>query len=130
MALYEGAKAATTAGEGRRSLAERAAAEAKSAVERSHLDLYALRVNQAAAACAQQRTGRTAELLDACRPEDRGWEWQYLDRQRRAIALDFKGHSGVVRGVAYSPDNRHVASASHDRSVRIGRRHRQGGPHP
>src|SRR5262249_21996735 len=81
--------------------------------------LYFLRVNQAAAAWRDHAPDRAAALLDECPPELRNWEWHFLDQQRHTNLLILEGHTGYVRDVAYSPDGRHIASASSDRTIKV-----------
>jgi WD40 repeat protein/tRNA A-37 threonylcarbamoyl transferase component Bud32/Flp pilus assembly protein TadD len=49
----------------------------------------------------------------------RGFEWYYLKRLCQQELRDFRGHTGVVWGVACSPNGRRLATASEDRTVRV-----------
>jgi WD40 repeat protein/tRNA A-37 threonylcarbamoyl transferase component Bud32 len=100
-------------------LEARARKRADEALELARRYFYILRVNLAGAAWRDKVPGRTAELLDQCPPQERGWEWHYLDQQRHSILLDLEGHTDLVRGVAYSPDGRRIATASWDHTVRV-----------
>jgi WD40 repeat protein len=68
---------------------------------------------------AANHAGRTLELLEACPPGLRGWEWRYLARLCHTELMSLRGHSAVIWGLAYSPDGRWIASASHDRTVKV-----------
>jgi WD40 repeat protein len=67
---------------------------------------------------------QVVEWLDALRPgpgqEDlRGFEWYYLKGLCHPWRAVWRGHQGGVSVVAVSPDSTTVASASHDRSIRL-----------
>jgi WD40 repeat protein len=100
-------------------LAVAARGEAQRALELANRYLYFLRVNQADAAWRDNLPDRTATLLDECPPEQRDWEWHYLDQQRKAPLLDIQGHTaGGGENVAYSPDGRRIAAGS-NRTVKV-----------
>jgi WD40 repeat protein len=60
---------------------------------------------------------RTEELLAACPPELRQWEWHYLKRLGQSGFITFRGHTGEVAGVAFDPGGKRVASAGCDGTV-------------
>jgi WD40 repeat protein len=79
--------------------------------------LYAAHINLAQHAWEAGNIGRSRELLELHRPKTgetdlRGFEWRYLDRLCHAEILTLRGHTGGVHSVTYSPDGKHLASAS------------------
>jgi WD40 repeat protein/tRNA A-37 threonylcarbamoyl transferase component Bud32 len=105
--------------EQQRALAVKAQGEAREALALARRYLYFLRVNQAGAAWYENALDRTAALLDECPPEQRDWEWHFLDQRRHSNLLVLKRHTGSVTSVAYSPDGRRLASASRDQTVKV-----------
>ncbi|OWK37818.1 protein kinase domain-containing protein [Fimbriiglobus ruber] len=59
------------------------------------------------------------KMLDACRPEYRGWEWKYLVRKCDGGRQEFSGHEAGLWSVAYHPRGDEIATASIDGTVRL-----------
>jgi hypothetical protein len=66
------------------------------------------------------QAARALELLDACRPEQRGWEWWILKRRvlEEPLVLAAGIRSGLG-GLAFSLDGRVLAAAYWDGNVRL-----------
>jgi WD40 repeat protein len=62
---------------------------------------------------------RTEELLEACPPDLRQWEWRYLKRLGQSGFTTLRGHTGEVSGVAFDDKGKRVASASWDGTVKV-----------
>jgi WD40 repeat protein len=99
------------------------AAEAQWATREALGDVKAsLYLNHIALAERYQSTNhvsRAEQLLDECPPDLRQWEWRYLKRCCHAALRSLGGHNNEVRGLAFSPDSRRLASASWDGTARI-----------
>ncbi|MEM9659662.1 MAG: serine/threonine-protein kinase, partial [Planctomycetota bacterium] len=61
---------------------------------------------------------RAQELLAACPPEFRGWEWNYLTRACSEERTSLE-HPGPVKQVAVSRDERMIATTCEDDRVRV-----------
>jgi WD40 repeat protein len=70
-------------------------------------------------------SGRVVQLLRSVIPENpeeedlRNWEWWHLWRQYKGEQSRLRGHKGPVTAVAFSPDDRLLASASADATVKL-----------
>jgi WD40 repeat protein/serine/threonine protein kinase len=57
--------------------------------------------------------------LDRIQAKHRGWEWHYLRRQSMGGIFTLYGHTGVVWGVAFSPDGTRIATGSIDQTAKV-----------
>ncbi|MCI0456652.1 MAG: protein kinase [Gemmataceae bacterium] len=97
---------------------ERAALEAKSK-QREQTTTYLKHIALADREVLAKQLARADELLAACEPELRDWEWHYLQRRTHLCVHTLRGHIKTIWSVVYSPDGRQLASASDDGTVRI-----------
>jgi WD40 repeat protein len=104
--------------EKRRALAAEAKAvvaeqSAHSALDRSEKSLYLNRIALAERNWEANNPRRAGEILDACPPKVRDWEWHYLKRLVHAEAMTLTGDNAL-----YSPDGDFLAT-SDDQGVHL-----------
>jgi WD40 repeat protein/tRNA A-37 threonylcarbamoyl transferase component Bud32 len=96
--------------------ATEAAQQARRSEERlkDELDqvLYLHRVSLAYAEWRNNEVARARQLLEECPAGRRHWEWGYVHRLCHPELRTLRGHTGVVFGVAFSPDGKTLASGS------------------
>jgi WD40 repeat protein len=85
--------------------------------------LYVADMNLASQAITQGNIARARELLAAHRnhkPDLRGFDWRYLwTKSRGQHVRELTGHTGPLSDLAWSPDNRLLASRSFDGVLKV-----------
>jgi WD40 repeat protein len=98
--------------------AQRKAAQASEA-EAVHL-LYVAKMNLAQRAWDQNNIGGLRQLLlDTKDSPHRGFEWYYWQPKTHVRALVLRGHSNIIRSVAFSPDGQRIVSGSDDQTAKV-----------
>ena len=100
--------------------AEGVAKQAKEDIadERERL-AYARHVHLAHLAHQDNDCLRANMFLALCPAKLRGWDWRYVHRLCHSDLIDFKGHTGVVLSVAFSPDGTRVVTGSRDGTAKL-----------
>jgi serine/threonine protein kinase len=86
---------------------------------RSEWLLYASRINLARQAWESNDVVLANHYLEACRTDFRGREHDYLFTLFNRDQQTLRGHTGIVRGVAFSPGGKRIASGGADKTVRV-----------
>src|SRR5205823_476073 len=76
-------------------------------------------VQQALFAWKLENAVEAQKLLDQCRRDLRGWEYDYVQMLCIGSKLTLKGHTGFVTSVVFSADGKRLASASVDKTVKV-----------
>jgi hypothetical protein len=95
-----------------------AKAEAEANLRRAEVLAYAGKLGQAQLAFQVGDGALALKYLDECQWDLRDWEFRHL-WTRFNSKQSFRGHVGPVHAVAFSSDNKRLASASSDGTVKV-----------
>jgi WD40 repeat protein/serine/threonine protein kinase len=82
-------------------------------------ELYVGRLNSAQTEFSAGQVARAEQLLDACPPSYRGWEWFYEKHLAHLDRLTFPERALCVIGLAFNPDGSRLLSVSRPYSTGI-----------
>lgn len=99
--------------------AEDARRQADDAREDTAVLVYLRTVNLAHREWNEGNAARARQLLAACRPDLRGWEWHYLDRVCHPERLVIPAHRGPIYDTEFSRDGTRIVTAGLDGTVRV-----------
>jgi WD40 repeat protein len=92
---------------------------ARAEARRAQWLAYAAQIGLAQREWQDGNVGHARELLDACQADLRGWEHDYLYTLFNKNQHTFRGHSGFVHSVAFSPDGKRIVSGCADNTVKV-----------
>jgi WD40 repeat protein/tRNA A-37 threonylcarbamoyl transferase component Bud32 len=98
---------------------QKAQKQAEAAYAKAEAYQYFYRVGLAGTALETGNIGRMEQFLEDCPVDRRHWEWHHLKRLCHADLLTLRGHTGPIRGVAFSPDGKRLVSGSEDQTIRV-----------
>jgi WD40 repeat protein len=99
--------------------AEEQRRRAEDALRRVEVALYFNQVRRAGQEAQAGNKAVAERLLDECRLDLRRWEWHLLRNGQGLDGVALQGYTGVVYGLAFSPDGRLIATACADGGVRL-----------
>jgi WD40 repeat protein/tRNA A-37 threonylcarbamoyl transferase component Bud32 len=120
-ALWGAASDRAQAADDREQAARELAEWRRTQLERADLERYYFHINAANSEWWARQFHAGGQRLADCKPELRGWEWNYLMRRHldSESARTLRGHEKEVWNAAFSPDGKRLVSASLDGTVRL-----------
>jgi WD40 repeat protein len=102
-----------------RTRAEKAEKATKEKSEELRRTLYVNSIQLADAKYREANIQRVHELLESCPDDLRGWEWIRLNHISDQSLMTLHGHEGRVLCASFSPDGKHMVTASEDKTVKV-----------